>query len=53
MIYQFEWSKIETCDECPLLDWEQASFCVLTEKAPRVNFPKATPRPKDCPLVEK
>lgn len=52
MIYQFDWPKIEKCDDCPLLDWEQACFCQLTEKPVRANLGVAALRPEWCPLKE-
>ena len=52
MKYQFEWPKIETCLDCPLLDWEEACFCQLTEKQVRASLGVEAIRPEWCPIKE-
>lgn len=52
MFYIFEHEKINTCDDCPLLDGEQGCYCMLSNGLIRKNPGVKLEIPDWCMLKE-
>lgn len=50
MLYTFEWPEIKICDDCPLIDSEQTSYCMLNSRLARTNTNSGIQIPEWCQL---